>query len=70
MPADFYSTFVQKIEAATPESLQALAKELLQPDNLAIIVVGKAAEIKPQLEKIGKVIVFDDNLKEIPISPK
>jgi hypothetical protein len=33
-------------------------------DDLVIVVVGEAKEIVPQLEKIGKVTVYDTDLKE------
>lgn len=62
MDPDFYSTYVSKVEKATPESLKALAGELVPTENLAIIVVGKASEVQAQLEKLGKVILYDDNL--------
>jgi len=32
-----------------------------------IVVVGEAKEIKPELEKIGKVQVYDQQLK--PVAP-
>ena len=31
-----------------------------------IIVVGEAKEIKPELEKFGKVFVYDTDLKPVP----
>ncbi len=36
-----------------------LAKKYLTAENVAIVVVGEAKEIQPELEKIGKVIVYD-----------
>lgn len=63
MDPDFYANYVKRVENATAEDLKALAAELLKPEDLAIIVVGKASEVQAQLEKIGKVIVYDEDLK-------
>jgi len=30
-----------------------------------VIVVGEAKEIQPELEKIGKVVVYDQDLKPV-----
>jgi zinc protease len=35
------------------EALNALAGELIQPENLAIVVVGDEATIRPELEALG-----------------
>ena len=45
------------------------AERLEHPDDLVIVVVGEAKEIVPQLEKFGKVTVYDTNLKEIKKEP-
>ena len=49
----------------TPAQVQALAKKHLNPADLAIIVVGEAKEVQPALEKIGKVTVYDQDLKPV-----
>jgi hypothetical protein len=50
-----------------PAQVQALAKKHLNPADLAIIVVGEAKDVRPTLEKIGTVIVYDQDLK--PLKP-
>ena len=64
LPADFYKTYAGKIAGLTPERASELAKQYIDPSNLVIIAVGEAKEIVPQLEKFGKVTVYDTDLKE------
>lgn len=66
LPPDFYKHYAKRMSAATPESTQELAKKYLHPDQAQIIVVGEAKEIKPELEKFGKVFVYDTDLKPVP----
>ena len=53
------------MSATTPAQVQALAKKYLGVDDLAIIVVGEARDVQPELEKIGKVTVYDQDLKPL-----
>ncbi|XHR26979.1 MAG: M16 family metallopeptidase [Chthoniobacteraceae bacterium] len=64
LPKDYYKNYAAKLEALTPERAAELAKQYISPENLVIVVVGEAKEIVPQLEKYGKVTVFDADLKE------
>ena len=68
MAADFYKNYASRMAATTAERVQELAKKYLSLENTAIIVVGEAKEVRPELEKIGKVVVYDTELK--PVSPK
>ena len=63
LPADFYKTYARRMSEVTPAKIQALAKKYLSTTDLAIIVVGEAKDVQPALEKIGKVIVYDQDLK-------
>ncbi len=67
LPADYYKTYARRMGAVTSAQVQALAKKYLSTENLAIVVVGEAKEIKPELEKLGKVFVYDQELK--PVQP-
>lgn len=40
LPADYYTQFVQQIEAADAPTLQRLAQEYLSPDALQVVVAG------------------------------
>ncbi len=63
--ADFYKTYATRMSAVTPESAQKFAQQYLSTENVGIVVIGKAETVKPELEKIGKVIVYDADLKRV-----
>jgi predicted Zn-dependent peptidase len=65
LPADFYKVYARRMGATTPAQVQALAKKYLTTENLAIVVVGEAKDIRPELEKLGKVVVYDQDLKSV-----
>ncbi len=62
LPADYYKTYVQKISSVTPKRALELAKKYIEVNDLAVVVVGDAKEIKPKLEKLAKVRVYDTEL--------
>ncbi len=62
LPADYYKTYAQKVSRVTPEKALELAKKYIEVSDLAIVVVGDAKEIKPKLEKLAKVRVYDTEL--------
>ncbi|MCX6968172.1 MAG: pitrilysin family protein [Verrucomicrobia bacterium] len=64
LPKDFYKTYAKKIAGLKPEKAAELARKYIDPNDLVIVVVGEAKEIVPQLEKFGKVTVYDTDLKE------
>lgn len=63
LPKDFYKSYARRMASVKPDQIQALAKQHLSIDNLAIIVVGEAAQIRAELEKIGTVFTYDVDLK-------
>ncbi len=65
LPADFYKTYATRMSAVTPETAQKLAQKYLSTENVAIVVIGKAEAIKADLEKVGKVISYDADLKPL-----
>jgi predicted Zn-dependent peptidase len=65
LPADFYKTYARRMASVTSAQVQELAKKYLSTENVAIVVVGEAKEIKPELEKLGKVFVYDQQLKPV-----
>jgi predicted Zn-dependent peptidase/outer membrane lipoprotein-sorting protein len=62
LPADYYKTYAQRVSRVTPEKALELAKKYIEVSDLAIVVVGDAKEIKPKLEKLAKVRVYDTEL--------
>ena len=65
LPADFYKTYARRMAETTPAKIQELAKKYLTTENVAVVIVGEAKEIQPGLEKIGKVVVYDQDLKPV-----
>jgi zinc protease len=63
LPKDFYKSYARRMASVKPEQIQSLAKQHLSIDNLAIIVVGEAAQVRAELEKIGTVFTYDVDLK-------
>lgn len=60
LPADFYRTYLQKINAVTVDDIQRVAKKYFNYDNTRVVVVGKQAQILPGLTAAGYAIKFYD----------
>lgn len=54
---DYYDRFPEEIEAVDAETVQAMARRHLRPDEMAIVAVGPAEELVPQLEGLGPVTI-------------
>ena len=52
-PADYLEKYEAGIRKVTLEDLAAAAKKYVHPHQLAILVVGNQAEIKPALDELG-----------------
>jgi predicted Zn-dependent peptidase len=65
LPPDFYKTYARRMGSVTPAQVQELSKKYLSTENLAVVVVGEAKEVKAGLEKLGKVVVYDQELKPV-----
>jgi predicted Zn-dependent peptidase len=63
MAPDYYKTYATRMAATTAAKVQELARKYLNVEDTAIVVVGEAKEIRPELEKLGKVIEYDTELK-------
>ncbi len=53
LPDDYFDRYRERILAVTPEEVQRVARAHLQPERLAIVVVGDAAAIVAGLEQLG-----------------
>jgi zinc protease len=60
LPADFYENWIKGINAVTPEDLRAAAEKYFSAKNARIVVVGKAADVLPGLEKTGIPVNYFD----------
>ncbi len=57
LPDDSLDTFRARVAGAKLEQVQAAAKTRLHPERAAIVVLGPAQRLVPQLESLGKVEV-------------
>ncbi|MEO7311244.1 MAG: insulinase family protein [Chitinophagaceae bacterium] len=53
LPADFYRTYLQRINAVTASDIQRVAQKYFNVANTRVTGVGKAAVIVPGLKKLG-----------------
>jgi predicted Zn-dependent peptidase len=60
LPEDYYQTYFQKINAVTSEDIERVSKKYFMADNSRIIIVGKAADVLPGLEKLEIPIYYFD----------
>jgi predicted Zn-dependent peptidase len=61
VPLGFYNTYTQGIASVTQADVQRVARQYIDPDRLAIVIVGDRKSIEPTLKatKIGDVVVVD-----------
>lgn len=57
LPPDSLDTYRTRLQKVTQQDVAAAATRLLHPDRIAIVAVGPAAVLKPQLERFGPVEV-------------
>ena len=60
LPEDFYTTYLQKINAVTADDVMRVANTYFKTENARIIIVGKGSEILGNLEKTGIPIMYFD----------
>jgi outer membrane lipoprotein-sorting protein len=68
LPADYLEQYRANIEKVTAADVARVAKKYLHPDQLAILVVGKAAELDQPLTNLGKVTTVDITIPPPPDS--
>jgi len=65
LPADYWDTYPDRIQAVTVADVQRVAKKYWAPERLQIVAVGDGAKIRPILAKLGTVQEFDADGKPI-----
>lgn len=53
LPDDYYPRYVQNIEAITAGDVQRVAQKYIQPDRLAVVVVGDRKTIEPGIRALN-----------------
>jgi predicted Zn-dependent peptidase len=53
LPDDYYARYVQSVEAVTAADVQRVAQKYIQPDRLAVVVVGDRKTIEPGIRALG-----------------
>lgn len=61
LPADYFSSYVQNIEAVTQADIQRVANEYINPATLAIVIVGdrKSVEAGLKAANVGTISIRD-----------
>lgn len=60
LPADFYRTYLQKINAVTVDDIQRVAKKYFNYDNTRVVIVGKQESVLPNLKASGYTVKLYD----------
>jgi zinc protease len=53
LPIEEIGTFRERVQRVTPDDIQRVAKAYVRPERLSMVLVGNAAEIVPQLRRVG-----------------
>lgn len=69
LPEDFYETYLQKINAVTVDDVQRVAQKYFSEDSARIVIVGKALDVLPNLEKLPYVINYFDKESNQALKP-
>jgi zinc protease len=68
LPSDYLETYRSNIERVTKDDVVRVAKKYVHTDELAILVVGKAADFPKPLDTLGKVTPVDITIPQKPAS--
>lgn len=70
LPKDFYQNYIQHINAVTVDQIHAAAQKYFSYDNARILVVGKASDVLPALEKLPYPIHYYDRFGNPTTKPE
>ncbi|MGE0589387.1 MAG: M16 family metallopeptidase, partial [Cyclobacteriaceae bacterium] len=59
LPKDYYSSYLQRLDAVSVEDIQSVAAKYIQPDHAYIEVVGKGSDVAEKLKPFGEVKYYD-----------
>lgn len=66
LPANFLETYRTNIEKVTKDDVARVAKKYVHPDDLTVLVVGKAADFGKPVTTLGKVETLDISIPPPP----
>ncbi len=63
LPADYYETYLEKVDAVTKQDIMDMAKKYIRPENAHIVVVGSKDDVADKLTQFAPdgVVHFYDN---------
>src|SRR6476660_1475980 len=53
LPDDYFARYVQAIQAVTPADVQRVAQKYVQPERVAVVVVGDLKAIEPRIRALN-----------------
>jgi predicted Zn-dependent peptidase len=65
LPDDYYSTYVQMIQAVTAADVQRVAAKYLQPDRVTVVVVGDKKTIDPRIRALNLAPIREMAIDEV-----
>jgi zinc protease len=66
LPSDYLTTYAKKVDAVTKDDVRRVARKLLDPARLTIVVVGDQKTLKDPLSKIAPVELRDVEGNPVP----
>jgi zinc protease len=70
LPADYWDTYPQKVEAITADDVQRVAQKYIDLNHLQIVAVGDASKTRAILAKFGTVEEYDSDGKPVRTASK
>lgn len=71
LPDDYYSTYLQRLNALEVEDINAAAQKYIHPDHMYLTIVGNGSEFEDQLGQFGEVKKYTntgEEAKEMEVS--
>ena len=69
LPADYYATYLERLDAVTADDVLAMAKKYIHPDKAYLLVVGNKTQVSEKLlpfDKDQKIDFFDSFGNPLP----
>lgn len=71
LPEEYFNSYIKNVLAVTKEDIQRVAKKYIDPENIAVVVVGDQKTVQKGLEglKLGKLktLKIEDVLGKMPV---